>query len=371
MELVYDGKKPENDIIGLTEPLRLDGGWNREDNLLIMGDNLPALKTLLSEYGMGGKVDLIYVDPPFATGCVFKVGDGRTSTMSSSLDDEVAYSDDLSGGEFIEFLRERLVLARELLSERGSIYLHTDCKVGHYIKVMMDEVFGSSNFRNDIARIKCNPKNFDRRAYGNIRDMVLFYSKSKEPVWNSPKLPYTDDDIEKYFNRTDSDGRRYLTVSLSAPGETKDGATGGAFKGVMPPKGRHWTCDPKEFERLDDEGLIEWSDNGVPRRIVYVGERDGKKMQDVWEFKDSPHPTYPTEKNFDMLKTIISASSEPGGLVMDFFCGSGSTLAAAQELGRRWVGVDRSPKAMEVTRKRMDRLNAGLFGQGYAFLKEK
>lgn len=372
MELFYNGKKTEKKIIESTKPLFLDDKWDCKSNLLIKGENLAALQTLLTEYDLKGKIDLIYIDPPFATDSVFTIGDDRVSTISSSLKDEIAYTDNLKGEEFIEFIRERLVLARELLSEQGSIYLHIDYKIGHYIKIIMDEVFGAENFRNDISRIKCNPKNFERKAYGNIKDLILFYSKSKNMIWNSPKIPYDEKDIKKLFKKVDAQGRHYTTIPLHAPGETKNGVTGGTFKGILPPKGRHWRSDPKELEELDNQGLIEWSENGVPRKIIYADEKDGKKMQDIWEFKDSQYPIYPTEKNFGMLKTIISASSNPDSIVMDFFCGSGSTLAAAQQLGRKWIGIDTSEKAIEVTKNRLDTLTEGLFEwQKYAFLEER
>ena len=145
------------------------------NNLLIHSDNLFALQYLLSN-GFAGKIDLVYIDPPYATGGSFTITNGRASTISNSKNGDIAYSDTLKGTNFIEFLRERLILIRKLLSERGSIYLHIDYKIGHYVKVMMDEVFGIENFRNDITRVKCNPKNFDRVGYGNIKDLILFYS---------------------------------------------------------------------------------------------------------------------------------------------------------------------------------------------------
>ena len=370
MELFYNGKKSEKEIFENTKLLFFDEKWNGESNLLIKGDNLAALQTLLTEYDLKGKIDLIYIDPPFATDSIFTMSDDRASTISSSFGDEIAYTDNLKGEEFLEFIRERLILARELLSEQGSIYLHIDCKIGHYVKIIMDEIFGSENFRNDITRIKCNPKNFERKAYGNIKDLILFYSKSKNPIWNSPKIPYDENDIKKLFKKSDAHGRHYTTIPLHAPGETKNGVTGDAFKGIFPPKGRHWRSDPTELKELDEQGLIEWSANGVPRRIIYADEKDGKKMQDIWEFKDSQYPIYPTEKNFDMLKTIIAASSNSDSIVMDFFCGSGTTLLAAQELGRKWIGVDKSDKAIEVMKKRLSGLPADLFeSQSYVFLE--
>lgn len=228
---------------------------------------------------MVGKVDLIYIDPPFATNGTFTIGKNRTSTISGSSEDDIAYTDTLVGEDFFEFLRERLILARELLSEQGSIYLHIDYKIGHYVKIIMDEVFGSENFRNDITRIKCNPKNFSRKAYGNIKDLILFYSKSKNPIWNEPYIPYSEEDIAKLYKKIDENGRAYTTVPLHAPGETKDGVTGGEFKGIKPPKGRHWRTAPAELEKLDEQGLIEWSANGVPRRKIFAEEQKGKKCR--------------------------------------------------------------------------------------------
>ncbi len=150
------------------------------NNLLIHGDNVDGLNYLLDN-GFKGEIDLVYIDPPYATGGNFTITNGRATTISNSKNGDIAYSDNLKGAEFIEFLRKRLVLIRELMSEQGSIYLHIDYKIGHYVKVMMDEVFGIENFRNDIARIKCNPKNFDRTGYGNIKDLILFYSKTGSP----------------------------------------------------------------------------------------------------------------------------------------------------------------------------------------------
>jgi len=361
MEIVYPGKKTHTEIINDTKPAILIGDWNVHSSKLIKGNNLHVLKTLLSSYNLRGKIDLIYVDPPFSTNTVFTIGSERVSTISSKKDDEIAYSDNLKGYEFLEFIRERLVLARELMSDNASIYLHIDYKIGHYVKMIMDEVFGIDNFRNDIARIKCNPKNFSRKAYGNIKDMILFYSKGKNPIWNDPKEEFSEEDIHKLFKKVDEKGRFYTTIPLHAPGETKNGKTGGTFKGLKPPVGRHWRCDPMELEELDNQGLIEWSKTGVPRKKIYAEEQQGKKMQDIWEFKDYQYPLYPTEKNLDMLKRIVSASSHEGSFVMDFFCGSGTTLVASQELGRRWIGIDQSEKAIEVAKRKIEGIPNTLF----------
>ncbi|AQQ09922.1 Modification methylase MboII [Sedimentisphaera cyanobacteriorum] len=324
-------------------------------NLLIKGENLEALELLIKERGLEGSIDLVYIDPPFATGTDFKVSLNRSSTVSSSRTGSLAYSDKVKGSEFIEFLRKRMLLLKELLSERGSIYLHTDCKIGHYVKIMMDEVFGVENFRNDITRIKCNPKNFNRTGFSNIKDMILFYSKGKNPIWNEPREDYSEKDREKLFPKNDSNGRRYTTVPIHAPGETKNGRSSQEFKGIKPPAGRHWRVDVETLESWDKQGLLEWSSSGNPRKIIYADEKEGKRVQDIWEFKDPQYPTYPTEKNSKMLEMIIKTSSIEASTVLDCFCGSGSTLRAAERLNRSWIGIDSSAQAIETSQKNISK----------------
>lgn len=330
-------------------------------NLLIYSENIHGLNYLLNERALKGKVDLVYIDPPYSTGGNFTITNGRATTISNSKNGEVAYTDTLKGKDFIEFLRERLILIRELLSERGSIYLHIDYKIGHYVKVMMDEVFGVENFRNDITRIKCNPKNFDRTGYGNIKDMILFYSKSSQPVWNEPREKYTGKDLEKLFPKTDQHGRKYTTVPIHAPGETQNGKSSQPFKGILPPTGRHWRTDVQTLEKWDKEGLLEWSSNGNPRKIIYADERDGKRVQDIWEYKDPQYPVYPTEKNHELLDLIIKTSSNENSIVLDCFCGSGTTLYVAQNNHRQWIGVDESILAIDATKSKLSSLKTNLF----------
>lgn len=324
------------------------------DRMLFQGEN-SKIMTFLLNHGYAGNVDLVYIDPPFATNKVFTLGEDRVSTVSSCGSDRKAYADRLSGKDYLDFLRIRLILLRELLSEQGSIYLHIDYKIGHYVKILMDEVFGIKNFRNDITRIKCNPKNFARISYGNIKDLILFYSKGAHPIWNDSRESLDIQEISSRFRQIDSHGRRYTTVPLHAPGETRNGPTGGEWRGIRPPVGRHWRCDPRKLDELDAAGLIEWSKTGNPRRIIYAEDRisQGKKIQDVWTYKDPQYPVYPTEKNLEMLKLIVQTSSLPGSLVLDCFSGSGTTLAAAGELKRNWIGIDQSDAAIQVCQKRL------------------
>ncbi len=329
-------------------------------NLLIHSENVAGLNYLL-EQGFRGKIDLVYIDPPFATGGNFTITNGRASTISNSRNGDIAYTDTLKGSDFIEFLRARLLLIRELLSDKGSIYLHIDYKIGHYVKVMMDEVFGIENFRNDITRIKCNPKNFERIGYGNIKDMILFYTKTSSPIWNEPREKYTERDLEKLFPKIDRNGRHYTTVPIHAPGETENGKSNQPFKGILPPQGRHWRTDVSTLEMWDKAGLIEWSSNGNPRKIIYADEREGKRVQDIWEYKDPQYPSYPTEKNAEMLDLIIKTSSNEGSIVMDCFCGSGTTLLAAQKNGRKWIGIDQSELAIAATENKLSLIKEDIF----------
>jgi adenine-specific DNA-methyltransferase len=323
--------------------------------MLIEGDNIAALVHLLHNPSIKGAVRLVYIDPPFATRQIFTRGRERTATISRSNHDATAYRDMVTGTAFLRFLRERLIVLRELMADDGSIYVHIDCKMGHYVKVVMDEVFGQNRYINDITRIKCNPKNFQRNGYGNIKDMILFYSKSENYIWNDSRQTLDRQTVQRLFPKTAKDGRRYTTTPLHAPGETANGETGKPWRGMTPPTGRHWRYTPDVLEQLDNEGLIEWSSTGNPRKIIFADEARtrGKKRQDIWEFKDNPYPSYPTEKNIDMLKTIINASSNKTDIVLDCFCGSGTSLVAAEQCTRRWIGVDNSSIAIAQTVTRL------------------
>lgn len=374
MQLYYPNKKSEQEIfdsIPDIELVQLNDSVN--PNLLIHSNNLIALKQLITKYNLAGKIDLIYIDPPFATNNTFTITNGRANTISNSSNGTIAYTDTLKGFDFIEFIRERLVLLKMLLSDKCSIYLHIDYKIGHYVKVVMDEIFGIENFRNDITRVKCNPKNFARKGYGNIKDLILFYSKSGNLIWNEPKTPYTEEDKIKLFPKTDKDGRRYTTIPLHAPGETQNGNTSKAFKGILPPSGRYWRSNVEVLEQWDNDGLIEWNDNGNPRKKIYFDEQEGKRMQDIWEFKDPQYPVYPTEKNSDLLDIIVKTSSNENSIVLDCFAGSGTTLKSAQTNGRQWIGIDQSDEAIKAITTKLDTVEGDLFvsKSDYKLLAEK
>lgn len=323
----------------------LQGDFSKS-NLLIFDDNLNAMQFLLQEKAYKNALDLIYIDPPFATNNTFRMG----STISASLSANVAYDDKFSLEAYLEFLYYRFILMREMLSEKGSIYVHTDSKIGHYVKIVLDEIFGKERFINDITRIKCNPKNFSKKGYGNVKDSILFYSKGADFIWNEVSQKVSQSDLAKRFNKRDEKGA-YTTIPLHAPGETKNGESGQEWNGLKPPKGRHWRCALSELDSLQKEGLIEWSKNGNPRKKIYAKDYGYKKIQDIWEFKDSQKVLYPTQKNTALLRQILLMSSNENSLVMDCFCGGGGFLQEASCLKRKFIGIDESAQAIAINKE--------------------
>ena len=347
--LTYAGKMAEATILN-TPPQTYICAYEGEPstNRLYYDDNLNVLATLLQDRNVSGKVRLIYIDPPYATGGIFK-----------SRSQEDAYTDLMVGANYLEFLRKRLIFLRELLADDGSIYVHLDGNMAFQAKILMDELFGEKNFRNWITRKKCNPKNYTRKTYGNISDFILFYTKSDNYVWHRPYEPWTAETSAKEYQYVEPEtGRRYKKVPIHAPG-TRNGATGKPWRGQLPPPGKHWQYTPDKLDEMEANGEIYWSPNGNPRRKIYLDQSEGKAAQDIWlEFKDAHNQNieitgYPTEKNPDLLRRIIRASSNPGDIVLDCFAGSGTTLEIAGELKRQWIGVDNSEQALQAMIKRL------------------
>lgn len=320
----------------------------KEFNQLYFGDNLEVLKKIPEK-----RIDLIYMDPPFATGLDFYISECRSNSISYASHAKLAYSDKFSLKSYLDYMRPRLQLLYNLLSPRGSLYLHIDSSRVHYIKVMLDEIFDIKNFRADITRIKCNPKNFKRKNYGNIKDHILFYSKSENYIWNNLEANVKEEDLLKRYNKKDSQGRFYTTVPLHAPGETKNGDTGGAFLGQLPPEGRHWRYSPQKLNDLYNQGLIEVSKTGNMRLKLFREDNLTKKIQDIWDFKDPQKPSYPTEKNEKLLEQILLNSSREDSIVLDPFCGSGVTLMVAEKFSRRWIGIDQSEESIQLIQKKL------------------
>ncbi len=350
-ELKYDGKLHASELIKELPKQKYNKIFgNGDDNFLFNGDNLDVLKHLIHERKLKNKIKLVYIDPPYGTNSVFQSRNQKSS-----------YKDDLIGSHFIEFIRKRLILLRELLSDDGSIYVHLDNNMAFEIKLIMDEVFGAKNFKGFISRKKCSNKNYTKNTYGNISDYLLFYSKSENYVWNRATLAWTEEKIKKEYPCIDeSTGRRFKKVPIHAPG-VRNGETGKMWKGMMPPKGKHWQYLPSKLDVFDENGDIYWSATGNPRRKVWFDENKGVAVQDIWtDVQDSVNQNikitgYPTEKNPNLLERIINASSNEGDYVLDCFAGSGTTLGVAGQLKRKWIGVDNSSEAIRNVFKRFFR----------------
>ena len=312
-------------------------------NKLIWGDNKLVMSSLIKQ-GWAGKINLIYIDPPFFTGADFtiriKLVDEQIEKEPSIIE-ERAYKDTWSGGiaSYLKYMYERLVLMREILAENGSIYVHLDWHVGHYVKVMMDEIFGYENFRNEIVvkRIKKNVSEYEMvKSLNTDQDIVLFYSKTQET---------------KIFPPTKKSGKEPRLHSFEASGYR----TGMDYElfGFKPNPGNHWRWSKERAKRAIEEGMLRANPRtGKPEYLVIKEE---EVIGTIWN--DIPAYSFGyqfnTEKSEALLKRIIEISSNPGDIIADFFCGSGTTLAVAEKLGRRWIGCDLSKFAIQVTRKRL------------------
>jgi site-specific DNA-methyltransferase (adenine-specific)/adenine-specific DNA-methyltransferase len=374
-ELVYHGKEREEDILANTlavplQPVRTfsknDKGWH---NMLVFGDNLQVMKSLL-ELKKAGQlcnadgtpgVRLVYIDPPFATRQEF-----------SGTQDQKAYQDKIAGSQFVEFLRRRLVLMRELLAPNGAIYVHLDQRKSHTMKLMLDEVFGEHGFVNELVWRRLSAHN-DADKYGTIHDTIFFYTASSDYVWNPQFGEVSEEYLGQFFDQVDeTTGRRYARGDLTARG-LRNGETGKPWRGINPSlKGNHWKVPPAELDRLDAEGRIHWPEkaSGMPRLKRYADEVKGVSVQDLWldiklMHNLSPERTgYPTQKPEALLDRIIRTSSNQGDIVLDAFAGSGTTCAVAEKLGRRWIGIDCGKLAIYTVQKRMLNLRQQIGNKG-------
>src|SRR5579863_7643231 len=348
-------------------------GWT---NKLIWGDNkliLSSLKNgpLREEIEKQGGLKLIYIDPPFDVGADFSMDieiGGDTFTKKPNILEEIAYRDTWGKGadSFIAMIYERLTLMRDLLAEDGSIYVHCDWRVSANIRLALDEILGGRNFRNEIIRIKCNPKNYTTTAFGNYHDSIFFYAKSPSTTLNRLFEERDAEQSNSDFPQVEEGtGRRYTTVALHAKG-LRQGPTGQAWRGIPPPKGRHWANVPDTLDQFDAAGLIERSSTGNPRLKRYADDDTGKVVQDIWEYKDPGDRAaiYATQKPDALIERIIKASSDEQDLVADFFCGSGTTAAVAEKLGRKWIAADLGKFAIHTTRKRLIGVQRQLKAEG-------
>jgi len=355
-ELSYPGKMSAVEVLALpgVEPIEIPVASSA--GRLFQGDNLSTMRWLRNQPQIRRHVRSVYIDPPYATTRVFV-----------DRDINHAYDDFLDGAEYLESLRQRLIVLHDLLADDGSIFVHLDQTMVFEAKLLMDEVFGRANFRNFITRKKCNTKNYTRKNFGNIADHILFYSKADQNVWHRPYDAWTTPKMKEEYPYVDEvSGRRFKKVPIHAPG-IRRGETGKPWRGNLPPKGKHWQYPPEKLDELDAAGEIYWSPNGNPRRKVFFDQSNGIPVQDIWMSHKDPHNQnvritgYPTEKNFDLVSRVIAATTNPGDLVLDCYCGSGTTLEAAALLGRRFIGIDISEAAIAATVKRL-RVGRGAMG---------
>lgn len=374
-ELTYDGKEREEDILADTmavplQPVKTfgngNGGWT---NKLIFGDNLQVLKALRDDpevYDRNtgrGKVRLIYIDPPFATKQEFR-----------GSQDQKAYQDKIIGAQFLEFLRKRLVFLRELLADDGSIYVHLDWKKAHYVKNLMDEIFGEHNFKNEVIwRRTFAGKTISRNIPQNA-DMIFWYVKTDNYFFSPMRMDLTKKDIEQ-FSKDDDDGRGlYATVSLQkvagpTPGTSYDYIDNQGRVRKCPSKG--WRMTKDKLKQLENNSRLYITDKTI-REKYYLEERlqKGKQVDNIWtdigNLNRSPKEivSYPTQKPEALLERIINASSEPGDLILDTFAGSGTTGAVAEKLGRKWIMVDCGKLAIYTMQKRLLNLREEIGNRG-------
>jgi len=352
-------------------------GWT---NKLIWGDNkliLSSLKNgpLREEIEANGGIKLIYIDPPFDVGADFsmdiEIGDEQFTKQPSVLE-ELAYRDTWGKGadSFIAMIYERLSLMRDLLAEDGSIYVHCDSRVSSYMKLIMDEIFGKEFFVNQIVwkrTFSHSDVGQGARHLGRLHDYILFYKKSESTKLNTVYTDYTEKYLSDFYKYTDKNGKKYRLVSLLGPGGAAKGNPLYEFLGVN----RYWVYSKEKMQRLYEQGLIVQTKQGsVPQKIRYVDESPGVPLQDLWmdiaavQGGAIENVNYPTQKPEALLDRIIRTSSDEKDIVCDFFCGSGTTLAMAEKLGRKWIGSDLGKFSIHITRKRMISVQRELKKQG-------
>jgi adenine-specific DNA-methyltransferase len=321
-----------------------------ETNVVYCGDNLEVLP----KYIDSDSVDLIYIDPPFNTSRKYEVFWGEAVERRAFED---RYGNAMA---YLEWMRPRLAQLYRVLKTTGSFYYHCDWHASHYIKVELDRLFGFNNFQNEIVWYRSYAHN-DPRRFGASHDVILFYSKSPRKTWHRLYAPYSQEHMESSFRYAEPDGRRYQLVTLTAskPG----GDTEYEWRGKRPPRGRYWAYSKANMEQFDRQGRIVYSKTGTPRLKVYWDESKGVPLQSVWAdirpigAHAKERLGYPTQKPLALMERIVTASSNEGDLVLDAFCGCGTTLEAAAKLKRRWIGIDFSPTACRVMVKRLqDRL---------------
>ena len=354
-------------------------GWT---NKLIWGDNKLILSSLKNgpmreEIEEQGGLKLIYIDPPFDVGADFSMDieiGGDTFTKRPNILEEIAYRDTWGKGadSFIAMIYERLALMRDLLAEDGSIYVHCDWRVSAFVRCALDELFGNGAFINEIIWRRAFAHNDPTRC-GNIHDTLFYYAKTEKRIWNQTFQKPSQDYIEQFFDQFDPvRNERYNRLPLDAPRHGSGGNLLYEWKGVWPASGRTWAYQKEQMEEFDRQGRIHYPKvkGGKPRLKRYESEYEGTALQDIWTDINKIHNQsaelldYPTQKPEALLDRIISASSNEGDLVGDFFCGSGTTAARSEKLGRKWIVSDLGKFAIHTTRKRLIGVQRQLKAEG-------
>jgi len=363
-------------------------GWK---NKLYFGDNLPILR----EYVPDESVDLIYLDPPFNSKATYNVlfaeqNGTRSQAQIKAFDDtwhwgmesEEAFHELVTEGPgklpdlmdallrflgrndmmaYLTMMAIRLAELRRVLKPNGSIYLHCDPTASHYLKIVMDAIFGPSNFKSEIVWKRYVPfkdsRPKKRGRYGRIHDIILFYTNGSDWTWNALYTPYDPEYIAKeYRHIEDGTGRRYALKDATIPG----GATGQDKIYEVFGVTRPWRYSKEKMEELIATGrIVQTRPGNVPQYKVYLDEMNGIPVQDIWTDIKPIAPQacerlgYPTQKPEALLERIIQASSNEGDLVLDPFCGCGTTIAVAERLKRRWIGIDITHLAITLMRTRL------------------
>jgi adenine-specific DNA-methyltransferase len=346
-------------------------GWT---NKLIWGDNkliLSSLKNgpLREEIEKQGGLKLIYIDPPFDVGADFSMDieiGGDTFTKKPNILEEIAYRDTWGKGadSFIAMIYERLILMRDLLAEDGSIYVHMGPKISHYVRSVLDEVFGEANSQRELIWKWVSSRGHGK-AYPATHDSILFFSKSDSFTWNQQYLPLGEEYVESKYRFTDPDGRVYRKDNCLNQNTNRPNLTY-AWNGHV----RTWRWAKEKLQELHNAGRLIYTKTGVPEYKRYLDESEGVALQSIWTDIDPVNSQaiedtqYATQKPFALLERIIKASSNEGDLVADFFCGSGTTAAVAEKLGRKWIVSDLGKFAIHTTRKRLIGVQRQLKAEG-------
>lgn len=341
-------------------------GENPNQNLIVRGECVSACAYLKDK---GISVDLVYIDPPFASGADYakKIYIRRNPKVAeairqaeSELDveelkvfEEKMYGDIWDKERYLNWMYENLMAIKSVMSDTASIYVHLDWHIGHYVKVLMDEVFGEDNFRNEIVWKRSTAHN-DSTGFANLHDSIFYYSKSLDLFFDIPLVPYTQEYIDRYYNKEDKNGRKYLDRDLSAKG-LKGSGYSYSWKG----KSGYWRCPITTMERFEKEGRLYYTNNDTPRYKQYLDEMEGVPAQDLWtdifavNSQADERVDYPTQKPESLLERIIKASSDEGMIVADFFGGSGVTAAVAHKLNRCFIHCDIGINSIQTVRDRL------------------